>query len=78
MHVYKVFSKVHTYRFIELYDKKTAIEKSVAASLTAYDNKMMLEKSLKEMSKPKLTQMKSKSLNINFTTVKKIALWNRG
>ncbi len=42
------FPEVHTNHFVELYEKKTAIERNVLESLTAYDNQMRLEKSLKD------------------------------
>ena len=44
----KDFPQVQTYQFIELYEKKKDIEKNVAASRTACDNKSRLEKSLKD------------------------------
>ncbi len=71
----KDFPEVHTHRFIELYEKKKAIEKSVLASLTAYDNQMMLEKSLKDVKAEVDAAVKSKTLNKNFKTVQRFKKW---
>ena len=71
----KDFPEVHTHRFIELYEKKKAIEKSVLVSLTAYDNQMMLEKSLKDVKAEVDAAVKSKTLNKNFKTVQRFKKW---
>ncbi len=71
----KDFPEVHTHRFVELYEKKKAIEKSVLASLTAYDNQMTLEKSLKDVKAEVDAAVKSKTLNKNFKTVQRFKKW---
>ncbi len=71
----KDFPEVHTHRFIELYEKKKAIEKSVLASLTAYDNQMTLEKSLKDAKADVDAAVKTKTLNKDFKTVQRFKKW---
>ena len=41
------FPRVHTRRFVELYEKKLAIESTVLASLIEYDNQMRLENKIR-------------------------------
>ncbi len=38
------FPQVHTYRFVELYGKKQAIESTVFVALNEYENQMCLER----------------------------------
>ncbi len=69
------FPEVHTHHFIELYEKKKAIEKNVLDSLTAYDNQMMLEKSLKDAKAEVDAAVKSKTLNKDFKTIQTFVKW---
>ncbi len=73
--IIKDFPEVHTHHFAELYDKKTAIERNVLESLTAYDNQMMLEKSLKDAKDKIDAAVESKTLNKDFKTVQKFMIW---
>ncbi|XP_064401543.1 uncharacterized protein LOC135347466 isoform X2 [Halichondria panicea] len=62
------FPQVQTHRFIELYEKKQDIEKSVLDSLTAYDNQMMLEKSLIDTEAEVKAAVRKKSDNKDYKT----------
>ena len=42
----KDFSRVHTRRFVELYEKRQAIESTVFVALNEYENQMFLEKEI--------------------------------
>ncbi len=71
----KDFPQVHTHRFIKLYEKRQDIEKSVAASLSVYDNQMVLEKSLKDVKAEVDAAVESKTLNKDFKTVQRYMKW---
>ena len=69
------FPEVHTYHFVELYEKKIAIEKNVLDSLTAYDNQRRLEKSLKHAKAEVDAAVALKTLNKDFITFQKFMKW---
>ncbi len=69
------FPDVHAYHFVELYEKKIAIERNVLDSLKAYDNQMRLEKSLKDAKAEVDAAVKSRTLNKDFKTVQKFIKW---
>ncbi len=64
----KNFPQVQRHRFIELYEKKQDIEKSVLDSLTAIDNQMMLEKSLIDTKAEVKAAVREKSDNKDYKT----------
>ena len=63
------FPKVYTYCFIELHEKKKAIEKSVLALLTAYDNHQSKakQKELSEQFSKDIAEFESLSATHNYT-----------
>ncbi len=68
----KDFPQVHTHHFIELYE---IIEKSVADSLSVYDNQMRLKKSLNDTKAEVNAAVKSKTINKDFRRDKLSMRW---
>ncbi len=71
----KNFPAVHTYRFVELYEKKKAIERNVLALLTAYDNEITLEKELKNVEEKLDEAVKTKTLNKGWRSEQCFTIW---
>ncbi len=71
----KDFHQVHTHRFVELYEKKQAIESTVLVALTEYDNQMRLEKEIRKKREEVSAALSRKELNKEFRTTMQNERW---
>ena len=66
----KKYEKVHTLCFIQLYEKKAEIEKSILELLSDYDNQKNLEKKITCAEKELEAALRKKQLNSEFRSMK--------
>ena len=66
----KKYEKVHTLCFIQLYEKKIEIEKSILELLSDYDNQKKLEKKITCAEKELDAALRKKQLNSEFRSMK--------
>lgn len=68
----KNFKNVHTFHFIELYEKKQEIEKDVIKILASYDEQTDLERQIKIQEEEVDAALKTESLYTDFKTTRKV------
>lgn len=65
----KSFEEVYTNQFVELFDKKQEIERSVLTLLTSYDNQKKVEENIKQAEEEVQAALRRKDLNANFSYI---------
>ena len=69
------FNRVHTNRFVTLYEKKQAIERKVVTMLTEYNNQKRLEGHLKKAQLEMTSALATKKLYADYTAIQEINRW---